>query len=190
MGPALKSRSHYRAISMFVWYRQQGVIAPLASIVVVAGSLLEQPIGLADGGVQVDGQRPVAGTGPRPPGSGQQLAADPVQLAHVAPTETAQEGPQGGRRLDRAAHHPRGPARAQGVGIVNAVATRQRRCHQRQQLVSGMRPTRRIPQVHMAVHQLTQTQMMGQGQRQQQAGVGHQAVVVEGDLDAVGGLQW
>ena len=42
----------------------------------------------------------------------------------------------------------------------------------------------------MAVHQFTQTQAQGQGGRQQQPGIGHQAVVVEGDVDAVGGLRW
>ena len=38
----------------------------------------------------------------------------------------------------------------------------------------------------MVVDELTQTQVMGQGHRQDQPGIGHQAVVVEGDLDAVG----
>ena len=50
---------------------QQRVIAPLAGVAVVAGAFLGQPIGLADGGVQVDGQRPVAGSGPSRPGPGQ-----------------------------------------------------------------------------------------------------------------------
>ena len=42
----------------------------------------------------------------------------------------------------------------------------------------------------MAVHQLTQTQMVGQGDRQEQSGIGHQTVVIEGDVDAVGAAQW
>ena len=42
----------------------------------------------------------------------------------------------------------------------------------------------------MAIHQLAQTQVMGQRDRQKQSGVGHQAVIVEGDLDAVGLLRW
>ncbi len=70
----------------------------------VAGPLLGQTVGLADGGVQVDGQRPVAGSGPSGPGPRQQLAAHPVQLADMAPPEAAQEGAQGGRRLDHAAY--------------------------------------------------------------------------------------
>ena len=58
------------------------------------GSLLGQSVGLADGGVQVNGQGPVAGSRPGRPGLGQQLAAHPVQLADIAPPEAAQEGAQ------------------------------------------------------------------------------------------------
>ena len=32
--------------------------------------------------------------------------------------------------------------------------------------------------------------MLGQGGGQQQPGIGHQAVIVEGDVDAVGVLKW
>ncbi len=53
-----------------------------------------QPVGLADGGVQVDGERRVAGSRPSLPGPGQRLAAHPVQLANVAPPEAVQEGAQ------------------------------------------------------------------------------------------------
>ena len=59
--------------------------------------LFRQP--LADGGIEVDGERRVAGSGPSGPGPGQQLPAHPVQLADVAPTEAAQEGAQGGWRV-------------------------------------------------------------------------------------------
>ena len=37
---------------------------------------------------------------------------------------------------------------------------------------------------------LAQTQMMGQRDRKEQASIGHQAVIVEGDLDAVRLLRW
>ena len=43
-----------------------------------------------------------------------------------------------------------------------------------------------MAQVNVLVHQFTQTQAEGQAGRQQQPGVGHQAVIVEGDVDAVG----
>ena len=40
------------------------------------------------------------------------------------------------------------------------------------------------------VHQLAQSQVVDQGYQQDQSGIGHQAVIVEGNLDAVGALQW
>ena len=47
-----------------------------------------------------------------------------------------------------------------------------------------------ISQVNVLVHQFSQTQAQGQAGGQQQPGVGHQTVVVEGDVDAVGVLEW
>ena len=81
---------------------QQRVIAPLASVAPVSSTgqamvsrpLLGPPVGLADGGVQVDGQRPVAGSGTGGPSPGQQFPAHPVLLADIAPPEAAQERPQ------------------------------------------------------------------------------------------------
>ena len=95
-----------------------------------------------------------------------------------------------GRRFDHAADGAGRPAGAQHVGVVNAVAAGQGRRHQRQQLVPRVGSTRRISQVNVAVHQFTQTQMLGQSDRQKQSGIGHQTVVVEGDVDAVGAAQW
>ena len=40
------------------------------------------------------------------------------------------------------------------------------------------------------VNQLGQTQVQGQGGRKDQPGIGHQAAVVEGDLDPVGVVAW
>ena len=42
----------------------------------------------------------------------------------------------------------------------------------------------------MAVHQLAQSQMMGQCDRKDQPGIVDQAVVIKGDVDAVGMLRW
>ena len=89
--------------------------------------------------------------------------------------------------------HPRTrpvPPSTQRVGVVNAVATSQRRRDQGQELVSRIRPTWRISQVNVVIHQFPQSQMMGQGDRKDQPSIGHQAVVIEGDVDAVGMLKW
>ena len=42
----------------------------------------------------------------------------------------------------------------------------------------------------MVVDQFTQTQALGQGGRKNQPGIGHKAVIVEGDSDAVGVIAW
>ena len=169
---------------------QQRMVAPRTGVAVVAGALLGQTVGLADGGVQVNGQGRVAGSGAGLPGAGQQLAAHPVQLADVAPPEAAQEGAQGGGRLDYAAESAGRPAGAQRIGVVDAVAARQRRGHQRRNLIAGIGSAWRIAQVQAPVNQLGQTQVQGQGGRKDQPGIGDQAVVVEGDADAVGVVAW
>ena len=66
----------------------------------------------------------------------------------------------------------------------NAEATKVRK------LVSRIRPTWRISQVNIVVHQLAQSQMMGQSDRKDQPSIGHQAMIVEGNVDAVGVLKW
>ena len=104
----------------------------------------------------------------------------------MAPPEAPQEGSQRGWRLDYASDGASRPAGAQHVGVVNAVAARQRRGYQGQHLVSRIRPPRRISEVNVVVDEFTQTQVLGEGDREEQPGIGHQAVVVEGDLNAVG----
>ena len=82
------------------------------------------------------------------------------------------------------------PAGAQHIGVVNAVAARQRRGHQRHHLVSRVRPPRRIPEVEVTVNEFTQAHVLGQGGRKEQPSIVDQAVVVKGYLDAVGVLKW
>ena len=43
-----------------------------------------------------------------------------------------------------------------------------------------------MAQVQVLVNQFGQAQTPGQGGRKEQTGIGHQAVIVEGDADAVG----
>ena len=84
---------------------EERVIAPLAGVVVALRTLLVQSKGVGDGGVQVDGQRIIARSGASGPGPSQHLSARPIQLAHVAPPETPQEGPQRGSRFDHTTQH-------------------------------------------------------------------------------------
>ena len=48
-----------------------------------------------------------------------------------------------------------------------------------------LRPARRPPQVEVLVDELPETQVVGQGGRQEEPRVGHQAVIVEGRLEPV-----
>ena len=115
----------------------------------------------------------VAGSGPSGPGPGQQLPAHPVELTDVAPPEAAQEGAQGGWRLDRAAQGAGRPPGAQRIGVVDAVSARQRRRNQGHQLVSGVGPPRRATEIEVIVNEFPQAQVLGEGGRQEQAGIGH-----------------
>ena len=166
--------------------REQRVIAARARVAGLAGALLGEAVGLAERRVEVDRERRVAGSRPGRPGAGEQLAADAVELADVAPAEAAQEDTEGGRRLDGAAEHARRPAGAQRSGVVDALAARERRGDQGQQLVAGVRPPRRVTEVDATVGELLQTEMLGERGREEQPRIGHQAVVVEGDVYPVG----
>ena len=42
----------------------------------------------------------------------------------------------------------------------------------------------------MVVDEFTQTQVLGEGDRKEQPSIGHQAVVVKGDLDPVWVVAW
>ena len=82
--------------------------------------------------------------------------------------------------------HARRPASAQGIGVVDAVAARERRGDQGQQLVAGVRPPRRVTEVEVGVRQFTEAEPARERGGEQQARVVHEAVVVEGDLYPVG----
>ena len=57
-------------------------------------------------------------------------------------------------------------------------------------LVARVRPARGAAKVEMVVDQFGQAQAPGQGGRKDQPGIGHQAVIVEGDADAIGVVAW
>ena len=62
--------------------------------------------------------------------------------------------------------------------------------HQRQHLVSSVGPPRRAAEIEVMVNEFTQAQVLGEGGRQEQAGIGHQAVAVKDDADPVGAVAW
>lgn len=147
------------------------MVAADTGVAVVPGPFLLEPAGLADGGVQIDGQ----GDRSRSPAPAAQALLSSsrltrVELAHVAPAEAAQERARGGRRLDPEAEHPLGATGPQRIGIIDAVAARERRHHQRQELVADVGPAHCRPQVEVLIDQLPEAQMLCQGGWQQEPG--------------------
>ena len=119
-----------------------------------------------------------ASPGPAPARHACASSSPHPELTDVAPPEAAQEGAQGGWRFDRAAQSAGRPPGAQHIGVVDAVAARQRGGHQGHHLVAGVGPPRRAAQVKVIVYEFPQAQVLGQGGRQEQAGeqagIGHQ----------------
>ena len=81
-----------------------------------------------------------------------------------------------------------GLARVGGNG--QTAAASQGGGHQGHDLVAGVGSARGAAQVKAPVNQLGQAKMQGQGGRQDQPSIVHQAVVVKGDLDVVGVVAW
>ena len=108
----------------------------------------------------------------------------------MAPPEAAQEGAQRGWHLHRAAQGAGRPPGAQRIGVVDAVAARQRRSNQSHHLVAGVGPPRRAAEIEVIVYESPQAQVLGEGGRQDQPGIGHQAVVVKDDANTVGVVAW
>ena len=79
---------------------------------------------------------------------------------------------------------------AQRIGGVDAVAARRGRRNPGHHLVARVRPPRRAAELKVMVNEFPQAQVPGEGGRQEQAGIGHQAVIVEGDLGPVGVVAW
>ena len=126
-----------------------------------------------------------SGPGAGREGAGEELPADPVELADVTPAEAAQEGAQGGGGLQAEAEDPLGAAGPQRVRIVDAVAAGKRGHDKRQELVADIRPTGPGAEVEVFVDEGLEAEMGGQGGRQEEPGVGHQAVVIKGCVEPV-----
>ena len=76
--------------------------------------------------------------------------------------------------------HRLGRPGPQRVGVVDRVASGQRRVDQRHRLIAHIGPTSSVAKIDLGVQQPPQTQMLGQGGRRHQPGVGHQPPVIEG----------
>jgi hypothetical protein len=61
--------------------------------------------------------------------------------------------------------NPGRPTRAKDVCVVDAVATGERRHDEREELVADVRPAGRPPEVEVALDELAQAEVVGQGGR-------------------------
>ncbi len=87
------------------------------------------------------------------------------------------------------AQHRSAGAGPQGVGVVDAVAVGQGRVDEGHGLGAHVGVAGRVAQVDVVVEERQQAEMLGQGGRQDQPGVGHRMLVVEGHghgVEAVG----
>ena len=91
-------------------------------------------------------------------------------------------------RLNHTAQNPGRPSSAQRVGGGDAVSPGQGGGQQGHHLVARIGSSRRMVQVEVPVNQWRQAKMQAQRGRKEQPSIGHQAVVIKGDLDPVGVL--
>ncbi len=164
---------------------EQRVVAAHSCVPVMDAALLREAVRLADGGVEIDRERSGAGSRTRGPGPGEEMAGHGVELADMAPAEAAQEGAQGGRRLDDEPEDIRRVARLERGCIVDAVAASERGEDQGQELVTDVRPAGGPTEIQEPLDQSLQTQVGGEGGGQQQARVGHELRPVERHIDPV-----
>ncbi len=119
-------------------------------------------------------------------------------MTDVAPPETAQESAQSlasrKRGVDGALTVP---PRVQAVPPVrNASASSMQsppasaEATSVMHLVAGVGPPRRTAEIEVIVYEFPQAHVLGEGGWQEQAGIGHQAVVVKGDANTVGVVAW
>ena len=165
VGAALAQTGHQH-VAGSGGHGQQRVIVPLAGVAMVSRALLVQSIGLADGRIQVDGQRRIAGSGHSAcPCACQQLAAHAVELTDVAPAEAAQEGAQSlpsrwrglEGALSRETQGAGRPPGAQRIRVVDAVAARQRGSRPASESLSPViGPPRRAAEVEVTVDEFPQ----------------------------------
>ena len=77
------------------------------------------------------------------------------------------------------AEHQLGRPGPKDVRVINAISACEGGVDEGHRLDAGVGPPRRVAQVHVAAVQLLQAEVLGQGGRQDEPGVGHQVRVVE-----------
>src|SRR5450759_4455437 len=119
-GPARRRPREYLARARD--HGEERMVAAHARVGEAAAALLGEAVGLAYGGVDINGEGCVSRSGPGTPGAGKHKTGDSVQLAGVTEGERAQVGAEGGRGPHLLREYGRSRARAQKSGIIYTVA--------------------------------------------------------------------
>ena len=135
--------------------------------------------------VDVDHQRPIAGSGTRRPGPLENPTDDRFELADMPEREGAQERAQRRRRHHPMRQHPSGGTGTEHVGVIDVAGAGDHRVHQGQHLAAGTGTADPPDQAHRCVDQRLQLEPRRQRGDQQQTGVGDQVRFIEDDIDAV-----
>jgi hypothetical protein len=103
----------------------------------------------------------------------------------MAPAEAAQERAHRRGGLEREAQDTSAATGAQGVHVVDVVAAREGGQQQGHDLVADVGTTGLGAQVEVLVDERLQAQVLSERGRQDEARIGHQAIIVEGRSHAV-----
>ena len=164
---------------------EQGVVAAGVGVGELRPPGLLQAVGLADGRVEIDGERGLSRPGTRGPGPGEQLPTHRVELQGVTPGEGAQEGAEGRGGADLHAENRLGRTRAQESGVIDTVTPGERGEDEAHGLHACVARSRAAPETHLLVDERAQPQPLGERGGQDEARVGHGVAIGEGYLHPI-----
>ena len=169
---------------------QQRVVAPLAGIAVVAGAVLGQSVSLAD----VESRSMVRGPSPGPAPAAQGRASSSRLTRSSWRTWPHRKLRRKVPRVDGALTVPPRVQAVPPVRNTSAASMQSPPAMAEATRVISLSPVLARPgaaaQVKVMVNEFPQAQMPGEGGRQEQTGIGHQAVIVKDDTDTVGVVAW
>ena len=148
-------------------------------------ALLRPAEGLADEGVDVDDQSPVARSGARRPRALERLTQHAVELADMPERKRAQKRPQRRGRHHTMPEHIGGPARAQQITVIDAVRAQRHRRDQRHHLRALVARADTLAKHDTRVDQRLDPQPLRERPRQDDSGVRDRPLVIERDRDAI-----
>jgi hypothetical protein len=140
---------------------------------------------LTDEAVDIDDQPLAAGAGAQLPCAAERLAQDAVELADMPEREGPQKRAECRRRHRPVPEDRFAVAGAQDIAVIDAVRAQQHRVHQRQHLAPRPRRARALTELHRRVDQRLQTQPPAKRDREHQARVDDDTLIIKRDIRSV-----